>query len=190
MKLIAKDLTSTGGEIYCHIFENSSVGVARDIFWSVAIDFAPICVDGRECFCALGCDWLRWPIRTWLELDGCRVEFRHGERDFESSFYLYAHHPADWTRITLTRKDANRFLALVEMELQIIQDVGFELERPFIIRTTATIPFTGLVIRPENLRLSSPSADELRHVASTFVDLTSFGPPVADGKYFRFLPLF
>jgi hypothetical protein len=41
-KFPSKKLVPSGGQIYCHIFENRRTGLKRNLFWSITVDFKSI----------------------------------------------------------------------------------------------------------------------------------------------------
>ena len=41
-KFPSKSLVPSGGQIYCHIFENRRTGLKRNLFWSITVDFKSI----------------------------------------------------------------------------------------------------------------------------------------------------
>jgi hypothetical protein len=42
MRFPSESLIPSGGQIYCHIFENERTGLPRKLFWSITITFEPI----------------------------------------------------------------------------------------------------------------------------------------------------
>src|SRR6266478_5239232 len=103
MRFPVQELRPAGGELYAHVFENPSVGVSRNLFWNLRVEFAPVELDGEERDCSLACEWLVWPIRRWTDLSGLGIaDVLHPEQ-VETSFYLAEHSPARLHELRVTR---------------------------------------------------------------------------------------
>jgi hypothetical protein len=61
MKLSSAMFKPRNGTLSAHLFENPSVGVNRDLYWSVYFDFAPFEYDGEEVESNCMVDWLIFP---------------------------------------------------------------------------------------------------------------------------------
>lgn len=177
-----------GGAIYCHVYENTLTGIARELFWSITIDFENFKVGNEKCACSVTCDWFRWPIRTWLDLDGCTVDFQHGEQGYESSFYLFTHHPANHTQLQLSHEARNIFAAGISMEVPMSANLGIEVDDPLEINAIAKVPFIGLLMMPGNVGSKSLTKTQLQKIAMDFVDLSEFHPPEPDNGGLKFRP--
>ena len=66
----ADELTASGGEIYCHLFENPQAGVPRNVYWSIRIDFHPIHYEGQDWRCSMTCEWLHGHYETGANCPG------------------------------------------------------------------------------------------------------------------------
>jgi hypothetical protein len=188
MTLSSNQLNAKGGEIYCHIFENQTCKVAKGLYWSITVNFEPIMIGRNLCECSVISEWIRWPIRSWQELDGCGVNFHYGENGYGSSFYFFEHHPIDLTKLLFKRTRLNEFNISLIGEISIKRDLGIEVDNPLLIQANTTIPFTGLIIDPNNLGMKSTYRDSLEQVARQFINIDSFNAPEPYYNGFRFTP--
>ena len=111
----ADKLTASGGEIYCHLFENPQAGVARNVYWSIRIDFHPIHYEGQDWRCSMTCEWLTWPLRDWRELSGRSLNLNYGDRGSEASFYMCEHDLGKSTRLNIGPRAGSSFDVAMEM---------------------------------------------------------------------------
>jgi hypothetical protein len=58
MRFPTGSLIPSGGDIYCHVFENKHTGLARNLFWSITITFEPIQYGDNEFQCSMTCEWI------------------------------------------------------------------------------------------------------------------------------------
>ncbi|HET6893073.1 MAG TPA: hypothetical protein VFH31_18350 [Pyrinomonadaceae bacterium] len=65
----ADQLKANGGEIYAYIHENSLVGLARNLFWSITLRFEPIIYEHEDWECSMTCESIPWRISDWRRLD-------------------------------------------------------------------------------------------------------------------------
>jgi hypothetical protein len=181
-------LVPSGGYLYCHVYENALTGTARDLYWSVTVDFERFNLGNEECACSITCEWLRWPIHSWLSLDGCAADFQYGEQGFESSFYLFTHHPANHTRLQLTYDSRNIFTAEIAMEVPMSVNLGIDVEDPLEINAIAKVPFIGLVMIPGNVGPKTLTKTQLQQIAMDFVDLREYHSPEPENSGLKFRP--
>jgi len=87
----ADKLKANGGEIYAHIFENSMVGLQRNLFWTITLEFEPINYEDEDWECSMTCEWVPWRIRDWRDLHNLELKVGPDDRLIESSFYMVEH---------------------------------------------------------------------------------------------------
>jgi hypothetical protein len=170
-------LVPKSGEIYCHIFENENTGLARNLFWSITVDFEPIQYGEEEFSCSMTCEWIAWPLRDWRELDGRQLDVDYGENGVESSFYMTAHDLATHTTLTLRHRRDNMFSVKVDMLVNFHGYYGEDENPAMPVQAEVEVPFIGLLVIPGNLFPKPNKPAELRKVASEFVDLSAYEEP-------------
>ena len=158
----ASGLRAKGGKIHCIVFENSSIGLERSLFWSLTLVFEPI---GKESETSMTCEWIPWKFRHWKELDGATLTAKYGEDDIiEGSFYVCGHNPMETVTLAIRHVRENLF----ELKMDMVVDYnGSEFSDPepnMVIKGCAVVPFVGLYL-DEGI-----SFDD----ASEFVDLLAF----------------
>jgi hypothetical protein len=171
----ADALVPADGEINGTIFENPHIGLARNLFWGVTVDFEPVTFDGEEWRTSATCEWIPadlWGARAWEALDGKALDCAYGEHEIEASFYLFEHHAAERVRLSLRRVRENLFA--VEMELSL--DPPPDLAGMETIKVAAELPLTGVHV-PQDLLPAPPTAEAARQVAAQFIDLAHFDGP-------------
>lgn len=181
-------LVSKGGEIYCHVFENQYTGIARNLFWSVTVKFAPIQYGNQRFDCSLTCDWIPWPVRNWRELDGRHLDVEYGENDIEASFYMTEHHLATRIRLSLAHQQANLFRVAVDLLVDFDGYYSGDEDPAMPVRGEMDIPFIGLLVNPGNLFPKPVNLSDVRKVLLEFVDLSAYcepEPQEGDGFIFR-----
>lgn len=173
-------LKPKGGEIYAHIFENSRTGLSRGLFWSFSIEFEPLLYDEDEFDCSMTCEWLRWPIRNWHDLEGKRLEAAYGDNGIEASFYMSSHYVAKSVRLQVLNRSAATFRVLLAMTVDFHGYVGDDRNPEMPVAAEFDIPFTGLIIVPENLFPKPSTVEEAKEVARGFVDIDRYERPERD----------
>ena len=177
MRFPSTSLIPKGGEIYCHIFENEAVELARNLFWSITVEFHPVRYGGEQFDCSLACEWIPWPIRTWQELEGRRLDVGYGDEGVEASFYMCEHHVADRIKLDVNRRSGTQFRVSVEALIDFAGYYGDDQDPAMPVRAEADLPFTGLLVIPDNLSPPPSTPSELSAVACEFVDLSVYGEP-------------
>ena len=181
--LSGRHFQPSGGDFYSHIFENSSEGIAVDVFWAITINFSPIRIQDAECESEASIEWLQWPIRSWRLLDGCAADFRYGENMCESSLYLFSHHPIDSTRIAIRHQEGPEFLVSFNLELEIQDDLGVTIRQPLVIQGSSKLTYTGLLVIPQNVGLTATDDESLKQFAANYVDVSVYGEPQPYGGH-------
>ena len=180
MPLIVQPDPDCVGNIYAHLFENSQVGVPRNLYWSVTVPLLPVEWEEDEYECLLTCEWITWPIKEWTQLNGASLATSTNASLIESSLYFVEHHPVHIDRLEL-RKAAGgaRFSVVVAGEFDL---EGFgELDGKNIrFAVQREVDFEGIVVVPGNLSPKPQSASDVLQVLSPYVELGAFGQPVLD----------
>jgi hypothetical protein len=181
VKFPSHELKPKSGDIYAHIFENSTTGLARDLFWSITIEFEPLEYGDDEFQCAMTCEWVRWPIRDWRDLDGKQLDARYGDDGLEASFYMSRHDVAHSARLSIHRVAANDFRVSMEMQVDFHGYYGGDEVSDMPVKADSVIvPFTGLVVVPGNLFPKPTTVKDVEAVAREFVNMDCYDPPEED----------
>lgn len=183
MKFPSKVLVPKGGEIYCHIFENDNIGLARCLFWSITVDFAPVKYGENEFSCSMTSEWIPWPVRDWRELDGKLLDVDYGENGIESSFYMTEHDTGTHTKLVLHRSGENVFTVCWDMLVDFHGFYGGDANPAMPVHAEVDVQYIGLLITPDNLSPKPTTPTMLRTVASEFVDLTVYEGPEPRGSH-------
>jgi hypothetical protein len=189
MRFPAHRLLSTSGEIYSHIFENPRAGVERSLFWSVTAEFAPI-EHGDEVFeCSMTCEWIKWPFRQWMELDGRSLHAMYDEYGVEFSFYMRQHHIGKEVWLSLIRSQANRFLLDMKMDVNFLGYYGGDEESSMRVVAKLEVPYLGTLIVPDNLSPKPETMEAIQQAAAPFVESACYAPPALYNGNFILRPL-
>lgn len=166
----ASELRTKGGEIYCSIFENPSIGLKRSLFWALTLFFEPV---GKECETVMTCEWIPWTFRRWMELDGVSLTIEQGENGIEGSFYVCGHNPMKKATIAVRHVRGNFF----EMEMEMtVEYLGSEFSSPepyMTVKGCTVVPFAGLYLG------AGISFDDV----SEFIDLSVFEHEPSNNKF-------
>jgi hypothetical protein len=176
------------GSISAHVFENSSVGVQRGLFWSVTLPCSPVVWEGDECETSLACEWLRWPIRNWVCLDGATLESAVAPREVECSFYLSEHHPVAVSSLKLMRiQGTARFHVAIAgvLDLEGYGDLDAK-EYELAVQGEATLD--NLIVVPGNLFPKPDDPIAARNALGEFIDLSNLTTPEWDRFRYVFAP--
>ncbi len=179
----------TSARLYGHVFENSRVGLARGLFWTLSIDCQPIRHGDETLHCSVSCDWLTWPLRRWPSLDGQSLGTTNDQGKVEASIYLNDHF---WLRVqSLT---INRIPASARFTVDIAGD--FDLDgwgdldgKGIAIAASCEAEFEGLVALGANFEPPISGASALNAATAPFIDLAGFHPVIADGESYRWAPI-
>jgi hypothetical protein len=182
-QLIAKN-----GEIYAHVFENINVGIVRNLFWSITIDFKPVVYAGKKWSCSMTCEWIPWAIKDWRKLHGKHLDVAYGENNIESSFYMGEHNIGLRTQLWLVRTTNNVFSTKIEMTVDFKGYSGRDEVPTMKVAAIADIPFTGILVVPDNLEPKPTNMDEIKNAASQFVELSCYYDPKQQNHAYIFKP--
>jgi hypothetical protein len=173
----ANKLAASGGDIHCHLFENPRSGLARNIYWSITIDFQSIEYEGEDWQCSMTCEWLTWPLRDWRELGGQSLDLSYGDGGSESSFYMWQHDSGKSTRLHIGSRTGNSFDVTMQMVVDFAGYRGPDRNPAMLVRGRATVPYTGVIVVPENLSPKPNTAVEVSHAVATYLDTTLLKAP-------------
>lgn len=168
------NLSSNGGELYCHVFENEYTGLSRGLFWCVSLNVTPPVGSSADYSSALTCEWLRWPAKRWQDLNGCTARFGMDDAEKEASMYWFTHHPAKQAFVSLTYQSGNTFLSSMQLDVQYADSELARLAGSSVVEAKGLVSFTGLIIVPGNLGISPSDTESIDRAASDFVDLSAY----------------
>ena len=196
MRLPVKSLKAVGGEMYAHIFENGSIGLARSLFWSVSIDFDPIHYADSNLRCSMTCEWIPWTARDWRELDGEKLNVvysrdgivKSGPPRVEASFYLTSHEPARRVSLKLNRNGGTKFAVSMDMVVNFHGYAGGDEDSNLPVAGQAEIGYRGVIVVKNNLSPKPTTEAMARAVADKFVDLATYRAPVDEEWRWVFPP--
>ena len=177
----SKSLVAVGGEISGHFFENPAQGVVRRVYWSVHVAFAPLEYGDEVYECSMACEWLQLPVRDWRALDGTRVACACDEDGVESSFYAAMHHVGNSVELQLDRRDENRFHVEMSMDVDFAGLEGDDEDPNMQVAGASTVPFAGIVVRPETFGVTDAAAIE--SLAREHLDVDAYALVERDGAY-------
>jgi hypothetical protein len=183
-----QDLKPSGGTLYGHVFENTSTGAPRSLYWSVNIGFSPVVLDGATWEVSMSCEWIVWPARRWLDLDGASLSSVRIPDLVEASFYIAEHHTGTVTALSLRRRTGASFDVTAGLTVDIDLPDGTALPDAKILADT-TITFDGIYVLPNNL-VPKPNTPELATAAlAPFLSPADFTEPRWDRFRYVFEPI-
>ena len=196
MCLPVKSFKAVGGEMYAHIFENESTGLARNLFWSVSLDFAPIQYAESEFRCGMTCEWITWTARDWRQLDGETLKViynpdgtvKSGPPTVEASFYMTSHDPARQVSLKLNRNRGTKFAAAMEMVVNFHGYAGGDEDPNLRVAGQAEIAYRGVIVVKNNLSPKPTTEAKVLALADKFIDLTAYRAPVDEEWRWVFQP--
>ena len=127
----------------------------------------------EEFSCSMTCEWIRWPVRTWRELDGRRLAADFGEDGIESTFYMTEHDTGRRTELVLRRRRENIFTVKMDMLVDFHGHYGGDGNPAMAVHAEVDVPFIGLLI----IRDKPATPAELQEIAAEFVDLSAYEAP-------------
>lgn len=185
MAFPAEKLIATGGELYCHVFENSLTEIPRDLYWSATLEFAPIDYCGDSLTCSATIEWLRIAQRDFRQISDFRFSLDGTDSFAEASFYMSRHDNATSASMSLTFLDADRFRLGLDMVVDFLGYDDGDADPALYVAGVADVSYSGLIIVPGNLFPKPGTVDDVLAVAGDFVNLDSYGPPHFQG--FRYV---
>lgn len=184
----AESLIPIGGKMYSHIFENSAVGISRDHFWSITVNFAPIEYADESWDCSMTSEWIRFGVRNWRDLDECSLTVSPDDDFIESSFYMTEHDPGFSTDLSLSYLDTNRFHIRMQMIVDYHGYSGGDANPDMLVAAETEVDYTGLIVVPDNLFPKPSTPQMVNEVAEDFVNLSVYCEPEADRHRFVLRP--
>ena len=180
-------LRPVGGEIYCHIFENHLTGVSRDAYWSVRVDFAPLVYGGGSFRCNAMVEWLQLGDGDYRNVVKHKINLPDASHA-ESSFYVTEHDNAKSTSMLLSYVDNDRFRVELEMIVDFHGYLGGDANSAMRVAASTELQFTGLIVVPGNLDPKPADEPAVISVASEFLELSGYDPPLKQGFRYLFRP--
>ncbi len=187
MTFQANELRAVGGEIYSHVFENRRTGIARDAYWSVAIDFAPFLYGNTTFRCNATVDWLQLGKCDFRNIVQHRINLPDASHA-EASFYMTEHDNALSTSMSLSYIDYDRFHVELEMIVDFHGYIGDDANPAMRVAGSTELLFTGLIVVPGNLDPKPADETAVIRTASQFLDLSGYDPPLDHGFRYLFRP--
>ena len=170
------------------MFENVSTGAPRNLYWSVNIDFSPVLLDGATWDVSMSYEWMVWPARRWVDLDGAGLSSVRLPDFVEASFYIAEHHLGTASDLSLRRRAGVSFDVTASLTVDIDLPDGTALS-DVKIQADATITFDGIYVLPNNL-VSKPNTPELAKAAlAPFLSPADFAEPKWDRFRYVFEPI-
>lgn len=166
----ASELQAKGGEIVCQVFENSTIGLERGLFWTVQLEFEPI---GKESESAMTCDWIPWKFRHWKELDGATLAIDGDDEMVEGSFYVCGHDPMERVSLSIRHVRDNLFELSMAMTVDYNGSEFSDPEPHLEVKGCTVVPFNGLYLG-EGINLEE---------VADFVDLSAYESVPSKNKY-------
>jgi len=155
------------------------VGVQRDLYWHVMVEFEPVLIDGEEWSCSLDIEWLTWPMRRWQDLNGKSLaESRHPEMVECSLYYYGTHNPASVRRLELSEISPASFMADVSAVAEINYGAG---PRSYQVVSQFNLRFTNIVVVPSNLEPKPSSIPEVEAAVAEHIALDGLKAPRSEG---------
>jgi len=185
----AASLVASGGEIYCHLFENPRTGLPRNIYWSITIDFQPIQHLDQQWRCSMTCEWLTWALRDWRELAGQSLDLTYGENGSESSFYTWQHDIGKSTRLRIGARHGDHFDVSMGMIVDFAGVTETDSNPALQVRGQAVIPYTGVIVVPDNLAPPPRTPADVSALVSGFLDTSLHTSPKRREHAFRMKPM-
>jgi hypothetical protein len=182
-------LSASGGEIYCHLFENPRTGLPRNIYWSFTLDFDPIEYEGAEWETSMTAEWLTLPLRDWRDLAGRAFTLSYGDGDAEASFYAREHHIAKTARLEIGMRNGRTFELAMEMIVDFQGLTGADHNPNMTVQGRAVVPYAGAIVVPDNLVPTLNTPAEVARAVSRYLDTPLLAPPERRGHAFRMEPL-
>ena len=172
-------LIAERGELYAHIYENTLLGLERDLFWNLQIDCENVAWEGEEWVCSLAIDWMTWPVRRWQDIAGMGQSHLRKPELVEASVYLLgAHHQVDLRTVQFDFEAADGLVCSIEGTARLALN---EVDRSIKVAIRSSVVFAGIVVVRGNLSPKPDSPDAAGEMVAPFLALDGFRSPRLDG---------
>jgi hypothetical protein len=182
-------IVPTSARLFGHVFENSSTGQARGLFWNLSIACQPIRKGTEDLHCEISCDWLTWPLRRWPSLHGQSLDTTNDHAKVDASVYLNDHF---WLRVralTIHRTPATaRFIVDIAGAFD-LEGSGDLDGKDIAIAARCEAEFEGLVALGANFEPPISGVEALNAATAPFIDLADFHPVKSNGDSYRWEPI-
>lgn len=185
----ADKLKANGGEIHAHIFENSMVGLQRNLFWSITLEFEPINYEDGDWECSMTCEWIPWRIRDWRDLHNLELKVEPDDQLIESSFYMVEHDRGKEAKLLVQRHEGNLFKVRMSMTVDFTGLTGEDRNPEMFVVGETIVPFRGVFVTPENLSPKPMTVAEVKDITTDYIDLSAYREPHKEKHSFILEPL-
>lgn len=168
------------GVLYGHLFENAVVGLPRNLYWNLSLPCSPVAWGGDEWVCSFQCEWLRWRVSDWTDLDGAALSNLEELDSVQCSLYLSSHHPIRLESLSLQRlPDSTKFVVQLSGAFDLH---GYdELDGQNIpLKLHGEVNFEGIVVVPENFSPKPSQAEEIARLVDPFISRSNLDEPKWD----------
>ena len=149
---------------------------ARDAV-RLSVTFAPLHYghgkDADDFECSILCEWLRFPVLDWRDLNGRRFERPEGQ----ISFYMTEHDPTENMAIDFSERTGRSFVIDISMAVDFHGYFGGDARRAMPVQARLRVPFAGVMVAA-SLVPPLPAQDQrVLAMLDPFVDLSSYRAP-------------
>ncbi|MFO0373983.1 MAG: hypothetical protein ACK5YY_06785 [Alphaproteobacteria bacterium] len=181
-------LVAISGTLQGHIFENERTGLKQSFFINLRIDFSPLDYSDETWECSFGLEWMLFPGGSWKNISHISMENPLLLQRAEASFYMASHDDCSLKKVNISYKELNLFHIEIEAEVD-FQGYDEDDRNPHMpLKIDVTAPFQGFSV-DRNLFFPKPNTTaDAEALATKFVDLESFHPPLEKKGTFKFFP--
>lgn len=188
MKFPSKELKAKSGSISGFIFENPNVGLKRGLFLSLEVDFEPIKYGDEEWECSLASEWIPYQGESWMQISDIDFENDLIKEMNETTFYMVEHDWCNDVQINIIHHDKNVFRLQLDANVEFSGYYSGDEDPSMPVHVDVLLPFTGFIIRRDNLFPKPSNSEDAIKVAQEFIGTSSFKAPTLDGEVFKFEP--
>lgn len=183
-----KKLKAISGDLQGVIFENSYTKTERSFSIDFNTKFAPVRYAGETWECSFGIGWIPFPGGSWKNIAHINTETPHFLENAEASFYMTSHDYCSLKKVCISYKGLNLFQVEIDAEVEFMGYTGDDSDPNMPIKIDLVVPFEGFTV-DRNIFFPKPNtATDAEELASQFVDLESFHPPLEKKGTFKFFP--
>jgi hypothetical protein len=169
-----EQLRPLAGQLEGFLFENLRTGLARDVFFSITIPFAPIPYGNEIAETCLLIEWLRFGGKDWRSFSGNKIE---GTRGIEASFYLFDHRPAKELLLEVLSREGLDFDVRVRISVDLNDRYDLPTPPMSVVDVRTSVRFCGIRIAESLLRYDPLQANEARRLLEPFVAVDLYEEP-------------